>query len=226
MKFTIRSLLSSAIIYGFGGYASRLLSLLLLPLFTRFLTPTDYGVAATILQISVMLTSIFSAGIGSVLGVPYFERASAAHRLSVVWTGLLLMLASALLMVIVGCAFAAMLSALFLGTPRYGTLVVLGTIATAFTIVCVPLNRYLQLAQRPWYLGTVTALGTVCNSLLAAYFVAVRHDGAYGLIDSTLVAQAVTLALLLLPLYRYGPRRLDTAVLVILQRLRLTDGAR
>ena len=38
-----------SVIYGLGGLVSRVLAVLLLPLYTRYLTPTDYGKVETLI---------------------------------------------------------------------------------------------------------------------------------------------------------------------------------
>ena len=44
----LKRLAKHSVIYGLGGLVSRILAVLLLPLYTRYLTPSDYGKVETL----------------------------------------------------------------------------------------------------------------------------------------------------------------------------------
>ena len=46
----IKRLVRHSAIYGIGGFVSRILAVLLLPLYTRYLSPSDYGAIATLVR--------------------------------------------------------------------------------------------------------------------------------------------------------------------------------
>ena len=51
----LRRLGRHSAIYGLGGLVSRILAVLLLPLYTSYLTPADYGRVETLVALSAML---------------------------------------------------------------------------------------------------------------------------------------------------------------------------
>ena len=43
-----RTLLGNTLIYGLGNYGVKIIGFLLIPLYTRYLTPSDYGIIALV----------------------------------------------------------------------------------------------------------------------------------------------------------------------------------
>lgn len=64
----MKRLLASTAIYGLGAMASRLVTLLLLPVFTAHLVPADYGVVAMLTVVGGFVAPIFTLGLGSSIG--------------------------------------------------------------------------------------------------------------------------------------------------------------
>ncbi len=56
-------LAKSALIYGTGEVLTKILGFLMLPLFTAYLTPDDYGINAILASITFVLGSVLSFGI-------------------------------------------------------------------------------------------------------------------------------------------------------------------
>ena len=102
----LRRLGRHSAIYGIGGLVSRVIAVLLLPIYTRYLTPADYGKIETLLALTTVMGLILRAGITSAFFRFYFDVDDDAGRLRVLRTsfwftmgggtlGLLLLLALA-----------------------------------------------------------------------------------------------------------------------------------
>jgi hypothetical protein len=61
------------LIYGIGGILSRFIGFLLLPVFTSYLTPTEFGISALLGFIGFLVTPVFSLGLGAAMGICYFD---------------------------------------------------------------------------------------------------------------------------------------------------------
>jgi O-antigen/teichoic acid export membrane protein len=67
-------------IYGLGGLVSRVLAVLLLPLYTRYLSTSDYGQIETLIALVTVLTIILQFGISSAFFRFYFDAEDADGR--------------------------------------------------------------------------------------------------------------------------------------------------
>ena len=116
----LRRLGRHSAIYGIGGLVSRIIAVLLLPLYTRYLTPSDYGQIETLLALTTVMGLVLRAGITSAFFRFYFDVDDDDGRLRVLRTSfwftmgggtlglaLLLLLASPISTLLFGDADAA-----------------------------------------------------------------------------------------------------------------------
>lgn len=73
-------------IYGLGGLVSRILAVLLLPLYTSYLLPSDYGMIETLVAGTTVLTIVLRAGISSAFFRFYFDSPEPEKRRTVLRT--------------------------------------------------------------------------------------------------------------------------------------------
>jgi O-antigen/teichoic acid export membrane protein len=75
-----------SLVYGLGGLVSRILAVLLLPLYTRYLTPADYGKIETLVALTTVLAIVLRAGISSAFFRFYFDSPEPERRRTVLRT--------------------------------------------------------------------------------------------------------------------------------------------
>src|SRR5919206_4374191 len=82
----IRRLAKQSAIYGLGGIISRLLAVILLPLYTSYLGTTGFGKIETIVALTTVLVVVLRLGISSAFFRFYFDSTDAERRTLVVRT--------------------------------------------------------------------------------------------------------------------------------------------
>ena len=82
-----RSFLSHTATYAIGNVARRLVGFAMLPIYTRFLTPADYGVIGLLTFALALFEPVFGARLGRAIPKFYFETMNARHRRAVIWGG-------------------------------------------------------------------------------------------------------------------------------------------
>ena len=88
MRTIYQGLLKHSAIYGIGQVLSRLASVLLLPVYTSYLTLADYGVIAILDFFAGILAILIGAGMGRAATRFHFEAKDESERSQVWWTGL------------------------------------------------------------------------------------------------------------------------------------------
>ena len=73
-------------VYGIGGLVSRILAVLLLPLYTHYLGPEGFGKIETVVALTTVLVIVLRMGISSAFFRFYFDSKDEAHRTLVVRT--------------------------------------------------------------------------------------------------------------------------------------------
>jgi O-antigen/teichoic acid export membrane protein len=102
----MKRLLSQSAIYGLGGIISRLLALVLLPLYTSYLGTAGFGKIETITALTAVLVVVLRLGISNAFFRFYFDSKDESYRTLVVRTSFWFTMAMATLGLVVGFVFA------------------------------------------------------------------------------------------------------------------------
>lgn len=185
----------NVLIYGGGDALVRFINFLLLPLFTRYLTPNDYGVRGLLLALTAVLSPIFSLGLSAAVGPCYFEGNQLERKAATVWTACGLLAFSSVLMLFVGYAFSGAICRLVFQSADYAGLWRVTLWTTALAILSEPFNLYLRFEEKARLvvvISVTSALATIGASFL---LVVVLRRGVWGLVMAGLVGRVVMLAM-------------------------------
>lgn len=179
------------IIYGAGIVISRLVSFAMLPVYTRYLTPADYGIMA-LLDMTMDIVSIV-AGAKLAGGVYrfYHKAPDSDERGRVISTATVLLGASFAVFALLTALFATPVSRLAFGTAEHALLVRVGATSLALQgLLIVPL-AFLQLQQRSTAFTAVTTVKLFLQLGLSVLFLVHFRMGILGVLTSTLVANVI-----------------------------------
>jgi O-antigen/teichoic acid export membrane protein len=119
----LRRLGKHSVIYGLGGLVSRILAVILLPLYTRYLSPADYGKVETLIALTTVVGIVLRMGISSAFFRFYFDSPDADHRRVVLRTSFWFTMTMATLGMVVGILLRAQISDVLFGTTANADLV-------------------------------------------------------------------------------------------------------
>jgi O-antigen/teichoic acid export membrane protein len=191
------------VIYGTGRALQKLLVALLLPLYTAFLTPADFGILGMVVAVTTFLDVLVTLGFDVTFSRFYFDDTSPEGRrkvitnvfyASTVYPALLLGACGLLLPywapLLLGSEYAA-------GDWRYFAV----ALATLFFTNLSDLPFVLfRLEHKPWVFSAYTLARIVVQVPLSIVFVAVFEWGAMGVLLANLFV-ALALQVSLLPTY-------------------------
>src|SRR5918911_5613744 len=119
MRERLTELLRHSAVYGLGSIVARILAVLLLPLYTRYLSPGDYGLIETLVALSAVLTALVAQGMKSAFFRFYFDSAEEERRLLVVRTAFWYVMGAATIVLVAGLALAQPISSLLFGNGHH-----------------------------------------------------------------------------------------------------------
>jgi O-antigen/teichoic acid export membrane protein len=218
---SLRDVARHWLVYGVGSVANRLVGFLLLPLYTRFLTPEDYGIKAMVVA-GVDVVGIF-LGLGLRAAMIRFASdtgAAGAPRREAVSTAITLVAGVLGTGIAVALWQADALAAFVFGNAVYAPYLRLGLMTLFFTNVFEACMAHLQLRQRSGAFSAIS-LGAVASGVsLNMVFVVILGLGVRGLLYSELITYAAFCAGLLL----FTLREVGTAFSPALARQMLRYG--
>jgi len=215
---SFRTLGRQTAIYSLGVILGRAVSFLMLPVYTRFLTPADYGLVQ-LLEITVEVAAIFFTA-GTTAGVQrfYFKANSADERHRLVSTAFFTVLALAGACTITLLALSPALWRFALkeaGQPWFIRLAALN-FALSF-LLNYPLS-FAQTTQRPALFLLTSTCKLVLQLSLNIYFIVVLRLGVVGLLWSTFITNLLLGLAMTTWLLRQTGTRFDWAILRDLRR--------
>jgi len=189
-----RSLLSAAV-YSAGFALQRAIGLFMLPLYTRVISPSEYGALGILLSINVVAGILFSAGLETSIVRNYFQLASDPERrqeyLDSVWRFLVafplitsLLLSAAVWPVLGGSHHVGELDVLLM--------LLAAALNTAGLTLPLAVLRARQDLRGYLSMTAVTALGTPA---LTVIFVVLLHQGIRGWFLSSAIVSIAALAI-------------------------------
>jgi len=191
----MRRLGKHSAIYGLGGVVSRVIAVFLLPLYTRYLDPPDFGAVGLLVGLSAVLVTILRAGISSAFFRFYFDAKNTAERLLVLRTSFWFTMASATAGLVAGVLLAEPLADLLLLDDA-------NLVRAAFVGIWAQMN-YEQLTalfrvEERSGLFVVASLANIAITIATTLVLVVGYDqGALGVIVGNFIGTLVVYLALL-----------------------------
>ena len=211
IRHELRRLGTSVLIYGLGGVVNRVLSFALLPVFTAYLSPADFGVLSILGAVAMVLVPIFSLGFEAATGPCYFEGNARERKEATIWTAFTILAASAVVLAASGILWSGEISRLAFQTPRYHYPVTLTLLSACLTMLSLPWGLYLRFEERAGTFVALAAVSALISIGLSVVMVVVLRRGLLGMIEAQLLGGALTLVLYLVftaprVQFRFDPR--------------------
>ena len=197
----LTAVLKGTAIYAAATFFIKALNFFLLPLYTRYLAPRDYGIVSLAETIALALATIFGWGLDAALPRLYFEHADDSNRQrlcvsSILRLGLALALAAAAASLVAGSALQRWFTTTW-RLPFFPYIALAIGAALAMQAVQLRLALY-QVTMRPRAFATLTALAFMLTASAVIAFVVLSPRGATGMLLGKLIGAGVTAAIALL----------------------------
>ncbi|HWP99048.1 MAG TPA: oligosaccharide flippase family protein [Vicinamibacterales bacterium] len=195
VRHELRFLLRHTAVYGLGMMLSRFVAFLLLPLYTRYLTPTDYGILELIGATSSLVGLILGFGVAHALTRFYYELPE-PERPRLVATAYALAAGAATIGALSCMPASPWLAAVVLDGPQYARHFQIGFASLLVGLFSDIGMAYLRLLYRSTAAIAVALASLVLTVSLNVFLIVWLQLGVLGVLTGNLIAQtAVALPL-------------------------------
>jgi O-antigen/teichoic acid export membrane protein len=187
----LKDLFGNLVIYGLGDVATSIVSLLLLPVFTFYLTPADYGIIAMLLTIEAVTKVLFRWGVDTAFMRLYYDCADRPARQRLASTIFFFLLAVNGTLLAGVLLSADWLSARIFGTTDHGLLValtVINTFVANFYFMPFQVLRIDQKSGQFIALAFVRSAGTIVARLTLVIWAGM---GVLGVVSADVLVTAI-----------------------------------
>ena len=191
MRGRLTALFKNLAIYGLGDVATSLISLLLLPIYTRYLSPSDYGVIAMLLTVEAVAKIGFRWGVDTAFMRLYYDCTDERARQQLASTIFFFLLAANGLLLAAGWLGAGALSRVLFDTADHALLirlVLLNTFVVGFYFLPFQVMRIGEQSARFIALVFARSAGTLIARLA---LVIGAEMGVLGVVAADILVTAV-----------------------------------
>ena len=178
----LRRLGRHSVIYGIGGLVSRVIAVLLLPVYTRYLTPGDYGQIETLLALTTVMGLILRAGITSAFFRFYFDVDDDEERLRLLRTSFWFTMGAGTLGLVLLLAFAEPVSTVLFGDAGAADLVRAAGVSLWATVNYEQLTALFRVEERSVAYVSASLANVFITIGLTLLLVVSLDKGALGVI--------------------------------------------
>lgn len=202
-----------SIIYGLGVAASQFLGFVLIPLYTHYLTPEDYGTLEIFNVTLSILGVIILMGLTSALFRSYYQNDDPDNKKVVVSTAFLFFSIVSAITIIVLIALSKYISSALFDSDEFTFYFQILFLTLFFDRGMTIGLSYLRAREQPTHYALFTLARFIIGAGLNIYFVAFLEKGVLGILESNLIASAVVYAVLIVRLvkdvrFRFSSREL------------------
>lgn len=191
MLVHLRRLSSQTLIYGLGDAVTRLAGLLLLPLYTRLLTPDDYGKLAICILFGTITALILEFGQRTALFRFYFKNDDPEARRRLTGTILIFLLVSAVLILLPVILFFERIAAPLVSDASLIPLIQITLAGTFFDVGSIIPFAIFRAEQRATQYATLSFARFLISLVLNIIAVVVLRLGVVGIVYANLLTSAL-----------------------------------
>ncbi|UCF77835.1 MAG: oligosaccharide flippase family protein, partial [Candidatus Eiseniibacteriota bacterium] len=190
----LKKLFRQSAIYGVGSVVTPFIGFVMLPVYSRYLTPAEYGVLAVAAVVISFLSVLIALGVSSGLLRFYFDYSEKADRDAVIISSLLFSLVSSLVFIVVLWSLATEISGVALDFENGELFLKLVILTSALNTGITNCLAVLRAEEKPVLYSTVTVLRLVLTLSLNIVFVVVLRRNVQGILEAGLISGAVSYA--------------------------------
>jgi O-antigen/teichoic acid export membrane protein len=184
-----------SLIYGLGNMLNKVVGFLMIPIYTRFLVPAEYGKLELVVLTTEILGMFISMRISRAMYRFYFEYDRQEEKDAVVSTAFLFFGAIGLVGIGMASLFAERLAAHLLDSAVYRNYFIIAFVSLWFNTLLMLGTQYLQIQKQSLKYITVSAFQLIISLSFNVYFVVLMELGVLGVLLGNMIG-AITVAVI------------------------------
>lgn len=200
-------------IYGLANVLDRIVTFVMIPVYTRFLTPADYGILELVYMTTSLISLVVELGIESAVSRFYFDSDEEEKRNTAVSTAFLGYGGMALVITLLLLPFAGFLAKVILGSQDLRSYFTVALITLGMGMLGPIAFSYFRATQRSVSLMIFQVSKTAVALALNIYFVVLAGKGVFGILLASLISTGVFAVIMTYYVLRFTGTRIDMKVL-------------
>jgi len=192
----IKSLTKQTLVYGVGTIATRMVTFLLLPVYTNILPNEKYGLAALIFTFLAFMNHIYNYGLDSAFMRFYSHENDKKDKTTILSSAMGMAFVTSLIFSFIIYLGRYPLAGKFLTDPEYHHFFTYAAVILFFDCIARVPFAYLRQERRPMMFMGVRFINVILTLSLNILFVAILKQGVVGIFKSNLIVSFLTAVIL------------------------------
>jgi len=202
MLADLKSILKHGSVYSFGNMLGKVVGFIMIPVYTSYLTPKDYGTLELLTLVSIVLSTILALRMSSGLTRFYIRCETDTEKKQLVATLLTFIIGLAVLSAVTLSTNSSYFSHLVFEHGRYSGYFVFIFITLAFDLINSVAYTYLRIIEKSLAFIIISIIQMVLGLGLNIYFIVFQKMGVQGILYSMAISNGVICLLLMAYTYR------------------------
>lgn len=190
-----KQIVQKSSVYGVGNILRGLTSFIMLPVYTKYLAPADYGVIELISVALDLTLLLLGARVAVGIFKYYSDAETSSEKNQVIATALALMLGVHLLAVMVIAVFNRPISSMLNAAPDFGTALAVYSLSAVFSAANEVFFSYLKILDRAFTYVAINMLKLVLQLALNIWLIVYLDMKYWGIIWSAVISSVALTAL-------------------------------
>lgn len=199
MLKNIKSAVKNSAIYSIGNISTKIIGLILLPLYTKHLTVSDYGILGIIEVSTQLLISVFGLALYQAFFRWYWDKEYKHKQKSMFFTSTIFLVFISILMYLGFYSFSEKFSVLLFDKTAYSYLLKIMVVSAGLQIVAQMPSTLMRLQERPILYSATNIVKLIITLILTIYFIVFLKKNVEGIYE----AQVIGLLVYFLTLSKY-----------------------
>lgn len=192
---TQKGIFAHTFLYSTGNFLTRGLNFILLPIYSHYISPPEFGVYSVIISIVTIASTILNLGLPSIFvkNLSEFETASAKRKfISNVISGITALSIPILIFVVI---FSKKISWIVIGSETYDREIILGILSVFSLNYSYYFSAFFIAEQNSKRFVFVNSISALINFILNVFLIVVLKSGIDGIFISQILSSIVLILL-------------------------------
>jgi O-antigen/teichoic acid export membrane protein len=191
MALSVKQLFGNSATYAVGVVMRNVSSLVMLPIYTRHLTPSDYGTIELLGMVIDFVAIFIGLQISSAVYRYYGLATTETEKKSVISSAMAFMISTYAVGIAIVWLLSPAISVRVFGAPGFEHLISLFSLTLLLSALSEVPMTYVRALERPWLFVGLSALQLTLQIVCNVWFVVVQQLGVIGVVYSSLLARLI-----------------------------------
>lgn len=209
----IRYLIKNALIYGLGNTSSKIVGFILLPIYTKHLTVSDYGILGIVEITTQIIIAIFSFSIYSAFLRWYWDKEYSDKQKSIFFTIFIFLVFVSIFTFIFLYIISDLLSLILFDSHQYTFLIKLMAIAACLQIISQLIATLMRIQEKSTLYSLTNIIKFSFTLIITIYFIIYLNQKVEGIYQAQIIGLLIYLVLLIKYIIRNMEPKFESTIL-------------